>query len=189
MTSHDRLRWERRYREEKWSTERKAFPLVVEHARPLSDGLALDVACGLGHNVAWLAGHGYRVIGMDISRTALLHAAAALRRRRLSQRALLVQVDLDQVRLPPSAFDLICVIRFLKRELIHTLKSALKPGGQVIYATLNWRWSVARPDIPLEYLLQPGELPALFGGFEQAYYTEDGNVTCLVAFRPSAPPR
>ncbi len=40
-------------------------------SRPLNPCSALDIGCGLGDNVIWLAGQGFSVTGCDISPTAI----------------------------------------------------------------------------------------------------------------------
>jgi SAM-dependent methyltransferase len=46
-------------------------PEVVEEVSPMQPGRALDVGCGTGTNVLWLAQHGWTAIGVDRSATAI----------------------------------------------------------------------------------------------------------------------
>ena len=46
-------------------------PEVVEEASGMQPGRALDVGCGTGTNVLWLAQHGWTATGVDRSATAI----------------------------------------------------------------------------------------------------------------------
>jgi len=66
--------WEAQYRQEAASaTERQSVPnpLLVEVARDLPPGRALDLACGSGRNALWLAEHSWNVTAVDGSATAV----------------------------------------------------------------------------------------------------------------------
>ena len=73
--------WDARYSESDrvWSGRPNAA--LVREVRGLTPGRALDLGCGEGADVIWLAQQGWRVVGTDISRVALAraaeHAAAA----------------------------------------------------------------------------------------------------------------
>lgn len=184
MTRDDLARWDDRYRREDWKDARDPYPLLTEHAPSVEDGLALDLACGLGHNSIWLAQHGWRVLGVDLSRVALAKARKAATAQGVTERVRFAQVDLDHYRPPVACFDLVAVIRFLDRALFPDIAAALKPGGLLIYATLNWRRRETHPEVEPVYLLQPGELETAFPGFEVLYASEEGDHSQIVARRP-----
>lgn len=188
MSKADRERWDERYEDEKWKAMMKQpYPLVQATVRPVEQGLALDVACGLGQNTLWLARQGYHAIGIDVSRVALEHAQATARQAGLDDRVLFAQADLDRYRPPAGMFDLIIVIRYLNRALFPALIDALKPGGLLIYATLNWLRAETHPDAPREYLLNPGELSTAFAALEILHDEQIGDHSELVARKPFAP--
>jgi tellurite methyltransferase len=185
MSDRDRARWDARYRSPRYEGVREPLPLLAEYVPPAKEpAFALDIACGLGHNTLWLAEHGYRALGVDISRVALARAQAEAEARDLTDRALFAQVDLDRFRPPAGRFAVVLVARFLKRRLLRTLADALKPGGLLIYRTLNWRRALAEPDTPPQYLLAPGELTRAFAGLEVLAHAEEGEMSQLVARRP-----
>ncbi|UCH52836.1 MAG: class I SAM-dependent methyltransferase [Pseudomonadota bacterium] len=165
MSVSDRERWERKYAAGNPNPSFTPDPILTQHVALLTgDGLALDVACGVGQNALYLAKQGYEVIAVDGSLTALRHCRAQLRRRPLPVH--LVAADLDQFKLPAAHFALILVVRFLDRALIPRLKNALVPGGLLIYETFNIHWLQAKPSFNPAFLLEPGELAAQFADFE-----------------------
>jgi SAM-dependent methyltransferase len=146
-------------------------PLLLELAPLLRGGLALDVACGVAHNAMFIAEHGYDVLAVDGSLTALRYAREQLRSRRLPVQ--LVAVDLDRVSPPAGYFDLIVVVRYLDRNLIPRLARGLRPGGLLVYKTFNVHYQRERPAFNPDYLLRPGELSRLLRDLEPIM-TNDG---------------
>jgi SAM-dependent methyltransferase len=130
-------------------------------------GSALDVACGHGRHMAWLAAQGFALTGVDRSAEAV-QAAAAFGR--------CLQADIENAAWPlmhagkPQQFDLLVVTNYLWRALFPTLLQSLAPGGVLLYETFAaGNASVGKPSRP-EFLLQPGELLALCRGLEVVAY-------------------
>jgi SAM-dependent methyltransferase len=133
-----------------------------------ANGTALDLACGVAANGLLMARQGLVVQLWDISDTAL-----ELQAGWFSQQGLEVVTERrDCERRPPgpASFDVICVAHFLHRPLCEALAAALKPGGLMFYQTFTANCSNG-PTNPA-FLLQPGELPALFGALTQRDYYE-----------------
>jgi len=187
MSAHDRDHWdttyERRIGEGRFPPP---DPLLLQFTPPPeADARALDLAAGLGQNSLWLAEQGYTVDVMDISRVALNHAYDEAMERRL--RTLnFYHVDLDEVQLGTGVYDVICVFRFLKRELMPQLRAAVRPGGRIVYQTFNIHRLDTMPDANPDYLLQPGELPGYFADWRLVYHAERGNTAQVVAVKPDA---
>jgi len=141
-------------------------PWVVRWAGAIrAGGRVLDVACGAGRHVRYLAALGYSVVGVD--RDAARIDGAEIR-----------VADLEAGPWPfaPGEFDGVVVTNYLHRPLFPHLVAALRPGGILIYETFargNERYG--RPSNP-DFLLEPGELlrriePLSVIGFEEGLIT------------------
>ena len=111
----------------------------------------LDVACGHGRHVHWLARAGHRVTAVDRD-PALLEPLASL------ATTLAADLEADPWPLPDHHFDAVIVTNYLWRALFPSLTAAVAPGGLLIYETFaQAHAALGRPRRP-EFLLRPGEL-------------------------------
>lgn len=144
---------------------------VQRHAGLLkAGGQVLDVACGSGRHVRWLAAQGFAVTGVDRDAQAL-----ALARAGLEGTATLVLADIENGPwpLPGQTFDAVVVTNYLWRPLLPVLRAALAPGGVLLYETFaQGHQTIGRPSRP-DFLLQPGELLQVFHGLRVVAF-EDG---------------
>lgn len=149
--------------------------LWVRRFAPLipSGGRVLDLACGYGRHVRWLAAQGFQVLAAD-------RDAGALRTLADEPNVTVHEVDLESGvwPFPDAAFAGAIVTNYLHRPLFPKLLDSLAPGGVLIYETFargNERYG--RPSNP-SFLLEPGELLAVVVGrlrvvaFEDLYVTE-----------------
>jgi SAM-dependent methyltransferase len=129
-------------------------------------GPVLDVACGEGLNVVFLAENGLQVEGVDASAEALARARERAVRAKVNVRLRQADLEKPDFSLPREAYAAIIVFRYLHRPLIPVLKAALKAGGLIVYETFTERQRVlGKPKNP-DFLLKEGELRALFADFE-----------------------
>jgi len=115
----------------------------------------LDVACGRGRHLRYLASLGFAAVGVDRDEQALSSL-------RSFEGAEVRVADLEAGPWPfaPGEFDGVVVTNYLHRPLFPHLVGALRPGGILIYETFalgNERYG--RPANP-DFLLAPGELLA-----------------------------
>jgi SAM-dependent methyltransferase len=112
----------------------------------------LDLGCGDGANLAWLAPFAQEIYGSDYNMVRLTRA-----RHRLPQ-ARLFLADILDYPWPDASFDLVFfnhVIEHIPDDLtaLRTVQRILRPGGVVILGTPNegaWWWQLAyrrAPDI------------------------------------------
>ncbi len=144
-------------------------PWVQRWAALLPAGArVLDLACGSGRHLRWLAERGCAVTGVDRDADAVAPLRAI---------AEIVVADLEAGPwpLPGRVFDAVVVTNYLWRPLLPTLLASLAEGGVLVYETYaRGQQSVGRPANP-DFLLQPGELLAAAAGLRVVAY-EDGYV-------------
>jgi len=162
--------WETRYRERTRAWSGKPNPTLVEVAADLTPGTAIDLACGEGADVIWLAENGWTATGVDISPTAVergREAAAGLP-------VTFVAADLSAWA-PPAPVDLVCSsflhseVDFPRIDILRAAAGWVAPGGHflmVTHAEAPWWSALAHHDhvhLPspeqdfAELALDPGE--------------------------------
>ena len=178
----DLAAWEQRYCAQEETSEPSPNPLLVEAARPLPPGRALDLACGTGRNALWLAQHGWSVTAVDGSPKAI----EILRERAAGLRIETQIGDLEDssFTIEPDSFDLIAICYYLERKLFEPAKRALVPGGILIAIALR-----AEPGKDNSFRIEPGELLRTFDGWEILRHREGRdawhhNVAEIVARKP-----
>lgn len=184
MTTDERSRWDTIYSQRVNVVYPDPDPLLLLYTPPVThdEPRALDLAGGLGQNALWLAEQGYTVDLMDISRVALMRAREEMIARML-RRVNVFQVDVEQVRLQPETYDLICVFRFLSASVIPQVRAAIKPGGRVIYETFNTGSREQRPWMQDSYLLRQGDLLGYFGDWRIVHHAELRATSQVVAIK------
>jgi SAM-dependent methyltransferase len=161
--------WNRRYLRGE-HVDDPPLPLFVTTVAGLSPGRALDLACGPGRHALHLAERGWDVTAVDSSRVAvdLLRSRAAAAAVALDARV----ADLERggFAIEEEAYDLICDVFYLQRDLFPKIRSGLRPGG-LFFGVVHLVDENAPPMNPA-FLLDRGELPGLFGGWEVLHYAE-----------------
>ena len=155
-------------------------------------GTVLDVACGSGRHLRWLAGQGFRVTGVD-------RDAAAVEPLRDLGRILVADIEGGPWPFAGERFDGVVVTNYLWRQRLADIVEAVAPGGVLLYETFAvGNETVGKPSRP-DFLLGPGELLQATQGLEVVAYENgflDGPprfVQRIAAVRPgavsAAPPR
>jgi SAM-dependent methyltransferase len=137
-------------------------------------GPALDLACGRGRHALALAAAGAPTLALDRDEAALSALAAEARARRLPLACL--RVDLEgrgALPLAPGRLGVLLVSRYLWRPLAPALAALLAPGGLLLYETfIRDREGLGHSPRNPAFLLEPGELLALFPGLRAVAYAE-----------------
>ena len=123
QTQDAKEHWEQHYSErgQIWSGRVNArFAEMVDAVH--AGSRALDLGCGEGGDACWLAEHGWRVVAVDISDTALQRAAAAAKSHGVSDRIEFAQHNLAES-FPEGTFDLISA------QFLHSIASARPARG------------------------------------------------------------
>jgi SAM-dependent methyltransferase len=142
---------------------RRFTPLLKPGAR------VLDLACGGGRHVQWLAAQGHLVTGVDRDAEALARVQA------LVPGAELLQADVEAGPWPLAGrqFDAVVVTNYLWRPLFPALLATLAEGGIYLHETFaDGHQHIGRPSRP-DFLLQRGELLRACAGLRVVAF-EDG---------------
>jgi SAM-dependent methyltransferase len=143
----------------------------------------LDVACGAGRHMRWLAGQGHHPQGVDRNPEALALAQAF---------GPVTLADIENGPWPfmGQTFGAVVVTHYLWRPLLPHIVQCVAPGGVLIYETFAaGNETVGRPSRP-DFLLQHGELLRLTPGMHTVAYEEgreaspDRFVQRIAAVRP-----
>ena len=129
--------WEERYAgpEKVWSGNANAQ--LVAEASGLAAGTALDVGCGEGGDVIWLARHGWTVTGADFSANGLARAARHAEEAGVAGRVSWEQVDARTFAAGGRSYDLV-TSHFLHPPdggtvaVTTRLAGAVAPGGHLL---------------------------------------------------------
>lgn len=143
----------------------------VKRFAPLipAGGTVLDLACGSGRHLKWLASQGWRVTGVD-------RDEAAVQPLRDLAEIIVADIEAGPWPLPQRHFDAVVVTNYLWRPLLPSIQASLAPGGVLIYETFaDGQQHIGKPSRP-EFLLQPGELLRAFAGLRVVAF-EDGHET------------
>ncbi|WP_396641604.1 class I SAM-dependent methyltransferase [Microbacterium sp.] len=129
--------WEQRYAGSPrvWSGRVNGTLAAVTDA--LAPGRAMDLGCGEGGDVLWLAARGWHATGVDLSPTAVQRARTAADARGLSDRTRFIAADLSSYT-DGDEYDLVTASFLqspveLPRELIlRTATGFVSPGGSIL---------------------------------------------------------
>jgi SAM-dependent methyltransferase len=125
---------------------------------------ALEVASGKGRNALYLASLGYRVVAVDCALNGLAPGQASARRLGLPMDS--IACDLEICQFPDHHFDLVSVVRYLKRPLFQSISTWVRPGGLLFYKTFNRNHLLNHPTFNPGYVVEPGELNVAFPEFD-----------------------
>ena len=129
--------WEEHYAERDRVWSGRVNVRLAEIASTVKPGRALDLGCGEGGDAMWLAEHGWHVVAVDISETALQRAVADADTRGLGDRIDFAQHDLSSS-FPAGTYDLISA-QFLhsmvdldRPRILRQAAEAVAPGGLLL---------------------------------------------------------
>lgn len=190
MTKAERVYWDNFYRQQKGSRDYPApDPILFEYVPPISPDFegtprALDLACGFGQNALWIASQGYTTDAIDISRVALAVGQVRAAKQNINK-VNLMPADLDTFELQRDWYDIVLVVRFIKRGLIPAIRAAVRPGGRIIYQGYNAQYLHTDPNYDPEQLFRVGELMGYFADWRILHHTNNNGVSQLIAIKPT----
>jgi len=141
---------------------------VVDTAKGLKPGTALDVGTGQGRNAVYLATQGWDVTGMDISQVGL--DAALANARKAGVRIRTDKAAYDTYDFGVGKWDLIVVVfawaPVSDPAFVAKLRTSLRPGGTVLFEHF------LGPRAPMVRAVAPNELKTFFADFDIVSYEE-----------------
>jgi SAM-dependent methyltransferase len=163
--------WNQRYRlreHEASDFQSSPTPLLVETAKSLTPGMALDLASGAGRNALWLAEHGWQVTAVDGASVAVESLRARAAELNLPVAAYVADLEKSEYEIESSRWDLIAILYYLQRDLFEPAKKGVKPGG-ILIAIVH----ISGPgQEQTRHSLRPGELEGFFKGWEILHLSE-----------------
>ena len=145
---------------------------VIEAAKGLKPGTALDLGTGQGRNAVHLARQGWDVTGLDISQAGL--DAARGNAAKAGVRIQTVKADYSSFEFGVEQWDLI-LMEFAwapvsDPDFVAKIEQSLRPGGMVLFEHFvnTSKYSYA----PMIRALEPGALKNYFPGLEILSYEE-----------------
>ncbi|MCA1592113.1 MAG: methyltransferase domain-containing protein [Acidobacteria bacterium] len=132
---------------------------------------ALDLACGAGRHAIYLAAQGFNVTAVDASRVGVEMVERRARERGLRLDARVADLERGEFEFEPCVYDIVCDFYYLQRDLFHDVRASVRRGGLFVAAI---HMVDAHPEVkPMnpEFLLEPGELRALFDDWEILHAT------------------
>jgi SAM-dependent methyltransferase len=130
---------------------------LAEVAPTLDGSRALDLGCGEGADAIWLAEHGWTVVAVDVSTTAVTRAREAATSHGVADRIDVVECDLTR-EVPEGPFDLVSA-QFLhstvamdRAAILRAAAAAVAPGGSLLIvdhaAAPPWATKMAHHEFP-----------------------------------------
>jgi cyclopropane fatty-acyl-phospholipid synthase-like methyltransferase len=129
--------WEERYASSGRVWSGKVNHALVQAVSTLAPGRALDLGCGEGGDVLWLAAQGWDATGVDISATATRRGAEAAAEAGLADRVHLVAADLstwtsDQTYDLVTASFLQSPVELPRADILRRAAQWVAPGGHLL---------------------------------------------------------
>jgi SAM-dependent methyltransferase len=145
---------------------------VIEAAKGLKPGTALDLGTGQGRNAVYLARQGWDVTGLDISQAGL--NAAKENAATAGVRIQTVKADYGSFEFGAEQWDLIVMdyawAPVSEPDFVAKIERSLRPGGVILFE--HFINNPNNPYAPMIRALGPNELKNYFPGFEILSYDE-----------------
>lgn len=170
MSLKDKEKWNSKYRSPDHAPDHEPCKWLSENASLLTGkGKALDIAMGEGRNAVFAGELGYDVTGIDISDSGVQNALALAKEKNVDLKYNVA--DLDDYEFGEDEYDLILCFYFLDRRLFPKIRTALKPGGILMYETFTID-HLSHSSFKREWLLEHNELLKEFSDFHILKYQE-----------------
>lgn len=130
--------WEQRYADSERVWSGRVNPVLADVAAGLVPGRSLDLGCGEGGDVVWLARNGWQATGVDLSATAVSRARQSAQERGLAERTTFVAADLaawtpdDEYDLVSASFLQSWPVAIPREQILRRATGFVAPGGVLL---------------------------------------------------------
>ncbi|MEO7752761.1 MAG: class I SAM-dependent methyltransferase [Terracoccus sp.] len=170
-TPMDDAAWDARYAEADRVWSGAPNGALVAEVSGMPPGRVLDVGCGEGADAVWLAGQGWEVVALDVSKVALDRAAAHAATAGVEVQW--VHAGLVEADLPDWSFDLVsaqyaALLSTTDDVAEHALVDAVAPGGVLLvvhHADVDTEHARSAGFDPGDYVSPPDLVPLLGDGW------------------------
>jgi len=163
--------WDERYSKGEFATK-EPHKLLIEWARKLKAGRALDIACGTGRHTIFLAENGWRVTGVDNSKVGIEITRERAKESGVEVEVIVADIENHEFEIKPNSYDLICDFYYLQRDLFPTIQSGIKSGGAFIAAIHIVGAKDDEEHTNKTFLMEEGELREVFKDWDIVHYYE-----------------
>jgi tellurite methyltransferase len=182
----ERSIWDSFYEHKSNVFGKEAVGFLKENLHRIRKGRAFVPAMGEGRNAVYLARHGFRVDGVDLSPIAVDRAVELARSQHVSVKGIVA--DLIQYAYPIQAYDFVFVSLFYMEQLIPKFKQVVKPGGHIMVYVKADTGKPAAGTTPDDFLVKASTLKAAFKDFKtlsfKEYRDHGVDVIAILARRP-----
>ena len=137
MDNEHQAHWEQRYAEKPRIWSGRVNARLAEIVPQIDGDIVLDLGCGEGGDAIWLAEHGWEVVAVDVSATALARAAEEADKRGVLSHIDFQQHDLTRT-LPEGPFDLVSaqffhsMVDMDRPAILRRAAATVAPGGTLL---------------------------------------------------------
>jgi SAM-dependent methyltransferase len=130
--------WEERYASAEHVWSGMVNHAIVEVVSTLTPGRSLDLGCGEGGDVVWLAQHGWDATGLDISVTATRRAAEAARAAGIADDRIHFEAADLETWSPHESYDLVTAsflqspVDLPRVDILRRVAKHVVPGGRLL---------------------------------------------------------
>ena len=148
----------------RWKNPHAQVVALASQLRERGARRVLDLGCGAGRHVVYLAHEGFEVCGLDIAENGLAHTREWLARENLS--AELKQGDIAQIPYPDEFFDAVISIYVIYHKtytemqgVVAEIHRVLRRGGSALVSLQSkrgWRYGQGKAIEPDTFVLDVG---------------------------------
>jgi tellurite methyltransferase len=165
---------------------KEAVGFLKEHLHRIRKGRAFVPAMGEGRNAVYLARHGFKVDGVDLSPIAVDRAVELARSQHVSLKGIVA--DLLTYPYPLNTYDFVFVSLFYMESLMPKFKQSVKSGGHLMVYVKADTGKATAGSTPDDFLVKASTLKGALRDFRilsfKEYRDHGVDVLAVLARKP-----